>query len=359
MRRQSINRSPSFDPQPVALMPRMHAVSQKADALLVNAGKTSSFREPAPGNYPSERLVDLTARLARLESLLDEVSHVYTVQPSTARFDNRARLSQATRALSFPSNDIGYIVAPPPPLANFHVHAPSPTPRSMGRFIEVASAPVLPLSIPPVAVMPMHGTLSPPMPMPPPSMRYGYGGNVVPQRVVSPPPPPPPPLYPGPQAYWQRGDATPRNSGLSTPRIGSRPIGLDIFGAIPPSNGEQLRSYSASRPQRVPPVALRTNSFRPPLVAPPSMPGASTPGLPSPPGLMTVPLGQISQNIVDTKIRHWLRSIPIGNGSDRGWDDAQISEIATFARDQNMEHLSAEAIYKTFVEHKVTTAGSS
>jgi len=360
IRRQSVgsaNRNPSVNPDTIALMARVHSVSQKADALLQNAGRTkNSFRGPA-GNYPSERLVDLTERLARLETLLDEVSHVSTLRPGTARFENDAQFSQARRTLSFPSNEIQYVVAPPPPPVGIQVHngslqhGPGPTPRSSGRFIEVASSPGLPSALPSVAMMPTPGTMSPGMP--PQSFRYGYGGNVTPQRPL--PTLPAPLLGPAP-TYWQLGEATPRNNGYNTPRVGSGPVGFANFGAIPPTNSEPFRSYSAPRPQSVPPVTVRTaNSFQP--IGPPVLPGTSTPGLPPPPGLLIPSLGKIIQNTVDAKIRQWLRTIPIGNGSDRGWDDAQISEIVAFAQDHHVEQLPAEDIYKKYVEHQVETAG--
>lgn len=56
----------------------------------------------------------------------------------------------------------------------------------------------------------------------------------------------------------------------------------------------------------------------------------------------------------EEKLREWLQRIPVGDG--RGWDDAQIVEIAEFAFDANLEHLSAEDIYAKFVEHKVKEA---
>lgn len=56
------------------------------------------------------------------------------------------------------------------------------------------------------------------------------------------------------------------------------------------------------------------------------------------------------------KIRRWLKTIPIGNGEERGWDDAQIKAIAIFAQEYQLEHLAAEEIYKRFVEHQVASA---
>merc|ERR1719183_2651742 len=119
-------------------------------------------------------------------------------------------------------------------------------------------------------------------------------------------------------------------------------------------NGETIqpvRSFSAPRPQSVPPVSVLTSAplqqMGPPIVGT----GVSTPGMPPPPGLWMPSLGQLLQDNVDAKIRRWLRTIPIGNGADRGWDDSQIAEIAAFAQDQHIEHLQAEEIYKQYVEH--------
>lgn len=56
------------------------------------------------------------------------------------------------------------------------------------------------------------------------------------------------------------------------------------------------------------------------------------------------------------KIRQWLSTIPIGNGSERGWDDAQILEIANFAEMRGIENVSAEEMYKRYVEHQVSQA---
>lgn len=67
-------------------------------------------------------------------------------------------------------------------------------------------------------------------------------------------------------------------------------------------------------------------------------------------------LGQLLQDSVEGKLREWLKTIPIGNGAERGWDDSQILEIAEFAQDQHLEHLTAEEIYKRYVEYQVEKA---
>merc|ERR1719498_1727097 len=90
------------------------------------------------------------------------------------------------------------------------------------------------------------------------------------------------------------------------------------------------------------------------------VPGAGTPSMPPPPGLlMPFSIGRALQDGVDSKIRRWLSTIPIGNGADRGWDDAQIAGIAAFAQDRHLEHLPAEDIYKKYVEHQVESAINS
>jgi len=70
----------------------------------------------------------------------------------------------------------------------------------------------------------------------------------------------------------------------------------------------------------------------------------------------TNPSFKTFQDSVEGKIRTWLKTIPIGNGADRGWDDAQIIAIAEFAQDKHLEHLTAEEIYKRYVEHQVEAA---
>jgi len=62
------------------------------------------------------------------------------------------------------------------------------------------------------------------------------------------------------------------------------------------------------------------------------------------------------KDTVVAKIRNWLEGIPIGNGADRGWDDAQIVEIAEFAQDYKVDHFPAEEIYRRYVQNKVEGA---
>lgn len=168
---------------------------------------------------------------------------------------------------------------------------------------------------------------------------------------------------------------TPRAGGM-TPRVPFGTPGL-MLQAPPPEVQVPARAFSAPRAQghsvsfsadapagmglQVPlqPFALGGGpglqvGFGDAANGPPSQ--AATPAAPLPVGLFVPSAGQLLQDSVEGKIRQWLRTIPIGNGADRGWDDAQIAEIAEFAQDQHLEHLGAEDIYKRFVEHQVERA---
>mmetsp|Transcript_6643 Transcript_6643/g.9128 ORF Transcript_6643/g.9128 Transcript_6643/m.9128 type:complete len:182 (-) Transcript_6643:15-560(-) len=60
---------------------------------------------------------------------------------------------------------------------------------------------------------------------------------------------------------------------------------------------------------------------------------------------------------VEGKINRWLGTIAIGSGAERGWDQAQVAEIALFAQDQHLDQLPAEEIYRRYVEYQVERAG--
>lgn len=94
------------------------------------------------------------------------------------------------------------------------------------------------------------------------------------------------------------------------------------------------------------------------------LPVATVAGLTPPAGLWLHGVGyikdqpavEIEQDGAEWKIREWLRSIPIGNGAERGWDDSQIRAIASFAQEEDLDHLDAAEIYKRYVEHQVEVA---
>lgn len=85
------------------------------------------------------------------------------------------------------------------------------------------------------------------------------------------------------------------------------------------------------------------------------MPVAGQPPF-GPQGLWMPSFGQFLQESAEAKIRDWLKTIPIGNGAERGWDDAQILDIAGFAQDHKLDSLKAEDIYKRYVEFQVEKA---
>lgn len=72
-------------------------------------------------------------------------------------------------------------------------------------------------------------------------------------------------------------------------------------------------------------------------------------------GLWVSPMSQ-SGSLAEAKIRQWLMTIDIGNGAERGWDDAQILEIAAFAQERGLDQASAEEMYKRWVEWQVERA---
>eukprot|EP00434_Breviolum_minutum_P034343 symbB.v1.2.030392.t1/scaffold3419.1/size57203/2 len=58
----------------------------------------------------------------------------------------------------------------------------------------------------------------------------------------------------------------------------------------------------------------------------------------------------------EMKLRRWLDTIPIGNGAERGWDDTQIRDMASFANKNQLSHLPPEQLYQRYVEHQVAEA---
>merc|ERR1719503_416492 len=130
-----------------------------------------------------------------------------------------------------------------------------------------------------------------------------------------------------------------------------------------------MRQPSLPRTPSVPPVAVapapppgQQGSLRaglpPPLVMP--APCLVMPPMVRPPTAgshASAPLAPPTPDAVDQKLREWLDTIPMGNSEERGWDDSQIKAIAQFARDHYLDYLTAEEIYKRYVEHQVRLAG--
>jgi len=295
-----------------AMMARVQASAQQR-AAMIHAGDA--------------RLAELTDRLARLEALLDEVgddrrrrqtcgghwtwppqaqAHAQVQAQAQAQVHLRmqahhaqAHAQAATHAAAqAQAHAYAHEVAQS---AYVHGYAVPRLPGAPGRFIEMPMSSPAPTSrTPPVPV----GILSPGVP--PPLIRRQLSGSW---------PSSPPPLSQlsfTPRACGP-GRGTPRSSWADSRFAG----------------GGAHRAFSAPRPR--------------------SMPVPPTPG---PVGIWSMH----SEDSAESKIRRWLQTIPIGDGAERGWDESQIAEIAGFAQGRNLEHLSAEEIYKRYVEYQVECA---
>lgn len=87
-------------------------------------------------------------------------------------------------------------------------------------------------------------------------------------------------------------------------------------------------------------------------------PGAATPQVPFHFGAHDGPrllFAQANVDEMEEKLRRWLATIPMSDGN-RQWDDAQILDIVSFAREAGLHHLPAEEIYRLYVEHQVELA---
>eukprot|EP00930_Biecheleria_cincta_P045233 TRINITY_DN31181_c0_g1_i1.p1 TRINITY_DN31181_c0_g1~~TRINITY_DN31181_c0_g1_i1.p1 ORF type:complete len:599 (-),score=83.50 TRINITY_DN31181_c0_g1_i1:39-1754(-) len=462
-----------------ALLARVNSVSSKVESILGNGKR--HVRSPLPISRPSslgDKLLDLTEKLAHLESLLDEAQSrsIFNPPPRRSDFDSAAQLEAAADATvdsvarsliaamnqhqgccnghSHTPHHTALVPPSGPPTSGFlqqavaaaaaaaqtavaadysdsreltagiplrnhavvrqqsHSRAATPLPSSRvqtvqtpGRFVEVslgASAGV-PSAVP---LQPSRGlrspagyssgvgsgSLTPPV--------GGLGQGLTPPVGLSAPaglrtpnlaPPPAAPVLPGaPPMLPIRGMAeslalgasrqlngakTPLNGG-STPRLSFGPgyspgPFLASRAAAATGVGSGLMGGGATL------VSPLDGRMSPPLpfagVATPTSRNASVSRHPSGQGdgairVSTSPLTGFHspsfddhqqdrpQKKTEMKIRQWLSTIPIGNGSERGWDDAQIQEIANFAETQGIEYVSAEEMYKRYVEHQVSQA---
>jgi len=164
---------------------------------------------------------------------------------------------------------------------------------------------------------------------------------------------------------------TPTATGAGTPLMGG--------GTLAPAKlpGQSLPLNGSKSSLMAPPTSFSARSFpvrrgiSGVLASPTPSLVAATPGPLSPPLPFNFLVSPISKDVgagrqhqsasfttpgAEGKIRRWLKTIPIGNGEERGWDDAQIQAIAIFAKEHHLEHLAAEEMYKRFVEHQVASA---
>jgi len=271
----------------------------------------------------------------------------------------------------------GRFVEVPPAAVGLTAGAPVGPPAATSLSMGLGGLPPPPgLQWPPCLQAP--GLPSPPAVPPAP----GPSSPAVPQPFVAPsdcwrnsPPPH--------SSSWHLGGRAPGpGGGAATPRVGGGigqvplglpvPVGGNSEGRLSPPTPTPARAFSAPRGASMPPTPFLSAAapHGSALAAPRSSPSAVGHGptgiqaaavpvtlLPPPPaGLWMPSLGQLLQDSAEGKIREWLKTIPIGNGADRGWDDGQILQIAEFAQDQHLEHLAAEDIYKRYVEHQVESA---
>lgn len=178
---------------------------------------------------------------------------------------------------------------------------------------------------------PMPGMCSP---------RGGGGdGRLSPRRSA------PAGLISSPSTRW----AMPRGQSRSVPELRPLPPSAPPPTFPPPVSRMSPLSRLISGP------TLRERIEDRVLHAAPLLPGLA-PGLSQPapmPGLRSGPApGPLP---AEEKLRRWLSTIPISEPG-RTWDDGQISQIALFARENSVDHLSAEDIYGRFVDHTVYLA---
>lgn len=402
-----------------ALMARVQSVSAKAESILSAAGRASR-RHPAGrdagysglaglSGYGAGRLADLTERLAQLDALLDEVvaQGACRVAPAasappprvaSARYARRSEAEEAavhemargllermrqqqarprppggsaafgagysaidgattpTRPCGPPPHAVRYPSAGSAALPSAAVRAstprlPSSRMQTPGRFVEVlppggvfagGSADFSP-GVASRASTPMLG-LRPPAGLQAPSLHVGHpmavhGGAGSPAT---------PPFFLPPSDAWGRGPpggscrlqarapagASTPVSGMGTPRVCLGGPCLGGLGSLGSAEGRLSPSpWARIVGPMVPPLARHA--------------------------LWVPPAGHAAQDSAEAKIRDWLSTIPIGNGAERGWDEEQILEIADFAKEQRLEHLGAEEIYKQFVEYQVELASRS
>jgi len=382
------------NPDQAALSAKVQSVLNKLDTLLVTAGKRRSPRpQPVAGGSVKADFADLLDRLAQLDMLLDDLvamGHAFLGQPLdvTNAVTHNGTSVRDTAWSSLEQSRQQHVGMPGVPVPFVVRH------HSVGNASVRSATPRLPSSI-----CPQHRTIF--VEVPQPQSTLGGGGAAPAGRGMVPPlglpkplgintpgghspvptgmgsPSVPPPLIPlstttggadrwrsaspPPNNGWQVGGRPPvREAGRSLPTLFgvSVPLGGNGDGRLSPTTSAPARAFSRPRGND---SLLGTS---PSGLAVPPLGLIGVPGIPQtgPPPRLWMPSLPLSLSDVpapagaESKIREWLKTIPIGNGADRGWDDSQIREIAAFAQDKQLEDASAEEIYKRFVEHQVEMA---
>jgi len=371
----------------------------KIDTFLVSAGKRSSVRpQQIVGGSANADFADLHDRLAQLDMLLDDlvamghprlgqpvdaVDHAVDANGASIRDLAWSPLRSRRQHVGTPGVPAPFMVMRQHSVGNASVRSGTPRLPSSGciqkRFVEVPQ-PQAALGggaaqagrglVPPLGLQKPLGIHTPGMHSP---VATGMSSPSVPPPFIqlsataggsdgwrnAPPPP---------NNGWQVGGRPPV-SGACTPRVGGSlpaPFGVAVNlggngdGRLSPTTSTPARAFSVPRGG--------TSMLGSPSsgLALPNLGLLGVPGIPqslSPPGLW-MPSLPLSLNDApapapagaEGKLREWLKSIPIGNGAERGWDDSQIREIATFAQEKKLEHASAEEIYKRYVENQVEMA---
>jgi len=340
-RRQSSQ--PLGMPSPVEfaqLMNRVQAVSNKAETLLATVGRGhkegSALMRFTSGSRSQERIALLSERLSHLEALLDEVNSSGVLRQTLSYKAEQVQPSivEPTTPLWAHKGGGAHTASTPYPL-----HPPP-------RFIEVTPPQTHRQVAPtPPTPMPPSGVRSPGFP-PPPSVHRAYSSTWTSSA--------PPPLTQStftPRAAGLLSAGGPVRLSMPPTEVVPRAVSLDL--AIPPPRPPPVVSVNLVTP-------APTYSHAPMAVQPVPQPPQRLPSAPILPVGVRPPKSASFRSDpggVEGKLHQWLATIPIGNGAERGWDNAQVAEIALFAEDQHIEHLPAEEIYKRYVEYQVERAG--
>jgi len=385
------------NPDHAALSARVQSVLNKIDTFLMTAGKISSLRpQQFAGGSASAEFSDLLDRLAQLDMLLDDlvamgrprlahavdvVDHAVDANGASVRDVAWSPLERSRRQqVGTPGVPAPFMVMRQRSVGNDSVRSATPRLPSSGclqrRFVEVprpqaasggsGAPPVGRGLVPPLGLQKPLGIHTPGMHSPVPT---GMGSPSVPPPFIqlsattggsdgwrnAPLPP---------NKGWQVGGRPPV-SGASTPRVGGSlpaPFGVPVHlgghgdGRLSPTTSTPARAFSV--PRGIASMLGSPNGLGLPNLGLLGVPGI--PQSPSPPRLwmpsLPPSLNDAPASSAEGTIREWLKNIPIGNGADRGWDDSQIREIATFAQEKQLEHASAEEIYKRYVEYQVEKA---
>ncbi|CAK9118462.1 unnamed protein product [Durusdinium trenchii] len=334
-----------------ALLEKVSAVSAKLDSILGDASNGSRPKARSMATSLGERLMDLTERLTRLDELLEEFRRRGAFHPPLRRPPSKASVVSATPAPATPARvaPVAQAVPVEAQLAEASVKAVARSLLDAARQRSPSTAGGHPQQFTPVAAPLIRAPPSSRSTTPAATSRTRSPGSSMGTMGLTPPP----------GLFIPSGFTTPLTPGgaLGAP-LGaplSTPMALPVAPALLAPSFESLAQNASRHLSGGTPRTLG-GRWSPP--APPSAAAAAA---------RSVSLGRMvtgrmvtpPQADAESKIRKWLETIPIGNGSERGWDDAQIREIATFAEQRQLGHLAPEELYQRYVEHQVAEAEKS